>query len=139
MTLSDEKYVLLTTFKRDGTPVATPVWWVPMEGERFGFYTSSTSGKIKRLDHTERVTVQPCNARGKVREGTSPTEATARAVTGPELGSITSKVREKYGFATKVTKALARIGGLIKRRHQPYADRGVVVTPTSGGSANPST
>jgi PPOX class probable F420-dependent enzyme len=83
MTLSDEKYVLLTTFKRDGTPVATPVWWVPMEGERFGFYTSSTSGKIKRLDHTERVTVQPCNARGKVREGTSPTEATARAVTGP--------------------------------------------------------
>jgi hypothetical protein len=48
-------------------------------------------------------------------------------------------VREKYGFATKVTKALARIGGLIKRRHQPYADRGVVVTPTSGGSANPTT
>lgn len=138
MTLSDEKYVLLTTFKRDGTPVASPVWSVPVEGEHFAFYTSSTSGKIKRLAHTQRVTVQPCNARGKVKEGTEPIEATARVMTGgSELDTIRSRVHGKYRLMSKVTPVLAKIGGVIKRRPQPYADRGVVIGPTSGGSANP--
>lgn len=140
MAMGDEKYVLLTTFKRDGTPVASPVWSVPLEGEKFGCYTSSTSGKAKRLAHTERVTVQPCNARGKVKEGTEPSEATARVVMpGPELEGIKSKVQHKYGFMTKVTKSLARIGGVIKRRPVPYADRGIVISPTPGGSATPTT
>ncbi len=137
MALSDEKYVLLTTFKRDGTPVSSPVWSVPIEGGDFAFYTSSTSGKIKRLTHTQRVTVQPCNMRGKVKEGSEPTEATARVVTGSELGTIQSRMREKYGFATKVAKAVVTTGGAIKRKPEPYADRGVVISQSSGGSASP--
>ena len=32
--LADEKYISLTTFKRDGTPVATPVWVVSDDGRR---------------------------------------------------------------------------------------------------------
>jgi PPOX class probable F420-dependent enzyme len=54
----DEKCVLLTTFKRDGTGVSTPVWWVDMGDGTFGFWTSSASGKAKRLAHTSRVTVR---------------------------------------------------------------------------------
>ena len=133
--MGDEKYILLTTFKRDGTPVSSPVWAVPMEGERFAFYTSSTSGKAKRLAHTARVTVQPCSARGKPRDGTTPTEATAQVVTGGELESIRSKVVAKYGVMTKITRSLAKLGGFVKRKPQPYADRGVIVTP--GASATP--
>jgi PPOX class probable F420-dependent enzyme len=128
MGLGDEKYILLTTFKRDGTPVATPVWSVPLDGGSFGFWTSSGSGKAKRLAHTERVTVQPCDARGKVKDGTAPTDATARLVSGEELAEIRRKVTEKYGFMTKITKLLGKIGGLIKRKPIPYGDRGVIVT-----------
>lgn len=129
MALGDEKYLLLTTFKRDGTPVPTPVWAVPLDEGKIGFWTSSGSGKAKRLAHTERVTVQPCDARGKVKDGTAPTDATAVLVTGPALEAIAVKVRAKYGVMTKVTKLLGTIGGIVKRKRIPYGDRGVVITP----------
>jgi PPOX class probable F420-dependent enzyme len=128
MSLADEKYSLLTTYRRDGTPVATPVWSVPLEGDRLGFWTSSGSGKAKRLAHTQRVTVQPCDARGKVKQETSPVDATAEVVTGAELDAIREKVEAKYGFMTKVTKFLGTIGGIVKRNRIPYGDRGVVIT-----------
>lgn len=130
MSLGDEKYVLLTTFKRDGTPVATPVWSAPLDDGSFGFWTSSGSGKAKRLAHTQRVTVQPCNGRGKVTAGTEPTDATARLVSGDEMAEIKRKIESKYGFMTKITKLLGKIGGLIKRNSIPYGDRGVIITPT---------
>ncbi|MGH9123615.1 MAG: PPOX class F420-dependent oxidoreductase [Acidimicrobiales bacterium] len=131
MALGDEKYVLLTTFKRDGTPVSTPVWAVALDGDTFGFWTSSGSGKAKRLAHTSRVTVQPCNGRGQVKGGSQPVEATARVVTGPEFDDLRQKIIAKYGFLTKITHALGTIGGIIKRKKIPYGDRGVIVTPSA--------
>ena len=128
MGLGDEKYILLTTFKRDGTAVPTPVWSVPLDDREIGFWTSSGSGKAKRLAHTERVTVQACDARGNVKDGTDPVEATARLVDGDELDEIRPKIVAKYGFMTKVTKALGTIGGVVKRNRIPYGDCGVVIT-----------
>src|SRR4051794_16333615 len=124
---AEEQYVALTTFKRDGTPVATPVWCVPLDGG-FGFWTSSASGKAKRLAHTPRVLVQPCDGRGKVKADTSPEEGTARIVTGPEMEDIHRRVVDKYGFFTTVTKFLNSVGNVIRRRDRPYGDRGVIVT-----------
>jgi PPOX class probable F420-dependent enzyme len=57
MVWSEERCLLLTTFRRNGTPVATPVWVVALDDATAGFYTSSGSGKAKRLAHTSRVTV----------------------------------------------------------------------------------
>jgi PPOX class probable F420-dependent enzyme len=129
MGISDAKYVLLTTFKRDGTPVATPVWNVSIRDREIGFWTSSGSGKAKRLSHTDRVTVQPCDARGRTTAGTEPVEATARLVTGDELDDIKGKVVDKYGkVMTTVTKWLGTLGGIVKRKRIPYGDRGVVIT-----------
>jgi PPOX class probable F420-dependent enzyme len=129
MALGDEKYILVTTFRRDGTPVATPTWVVPLEGGTVGFWTSSGSGKAKRLAHTPRVTVQPSDARGRVKPGTEPTEATAALVSGADLEPIRAAVVAKYGFMTKVTRALGTLGGIVKGKRIPYGDRGVVVTP----------
>lgn len=128
MALGDEKYLLLTTTKRDGTPVATPVWAVPLDDGSIGFWTSSDSGKAKRLAHTPEVTVQPCDMRGKVKEGTSPTDATAKVVSGDDMNEIKAKVSEKYGFQTKITKVMGQLGGWIKRKPIPYGDCGVIVT-----------
>lgn len=131
MALSDEKYILLTTFRKDSTPVSTPVWAVKGDGEGdpICFWTSSASGKAKRLAHTERVTVQPCDARGRVQEGSVVTEATARIVTGAEYDAIRQKVIAKYGAMTKLTKLLGTIGGIVKGKRVPYGDVGVVITP----------
>jgi PPOX class probable F420-dependent enzyme len=128
MTLSAEKYVRVTTFKKDGTEVSTPTWVVALDDGKIGFYTSSTSGKVKRLKNNPKVVVQPCDSRGRVKPGTSPFNGTAVVVTGPERDAIYDKVVAKYGFMTKVTRFLAKVGGFVKRKNQPYADRGVVLT-----------
>jgi hypothetical protein len=78
------------------------------------------------------VIVQPSDSRGRVKEGTEPIEAPAELVTGDELSTITTKIKEKYGFFTNITKLLETIGGMLKRNRIPYADRGVVVTLPSG-------
>jgi PPOX class probable F420-dependent enzyme len=110
--------------------VSTPVWLVPLDDGKFGFWTSSGSGKAKRLAHTDRVTVQPSDARGKVKTGTQPIDATASIVTGPEFDAIHGKVVAKYGFMTKLTPLFNTIGGTLKGKRIPYGDRGVVITPS---------
>jgi len=129
MSLADEKYLALTTYKRDGTPITTPVWAAAIDGGKIGFWTSSGSGKAKRLAHTSKVVVQPCNSRGNLKEGTTPTDATAELVTGPQLEAIRKEIKAKYGFMCHITKFLAKVGGVLKRKQIPYGDRGVVITP----------
>jgi PPOX class probable F420-dependent enzyme len=128
MALSDEKYIRVTTFKKDGTEVSTPTWVVALDDGKIGFYTSSTSGKAKRLKNNSKVVVQPSDARGRPKHGTTTVDGTAVVVSGAERDAIYDKVVAKYGFMTKVTRLFAKIGGFIKRKEQPYADRGVVVT-----------
>ena len=130
MALGDQKYMLLTTFRRDGTPVSTPVWVVKLDDERVGFWTSSGSGKAKRLAHTERVTVAPCDARGRVKPGSTVVDATARVVTGSELEDIRTRIVAKYGVMTKFTKLLGTVVGALRGKRIPYGDRGVVITPS---------
>ena len=62
--LSASDYMLLTTFRRDGRAVATPVH-VVAETNRVFFRTWDVSGKAKRLRHTPTVEVAPCNFRGR--------------------------------------------------------------------------
>jgi uncharacterized protein len=61
--LGTSKYMLLTTSRRDGRAVATPVH-VVVENDRAFFRTWDVSGKAKRLRHTSTVEVAPCNSRG---------------------------------------------------------------------------
>ena len=130
MALSDEKYIRVTTFKQDGTEVSTPTWVVALDDGKVGFYTSSSSGKAKRLKNNPRVVVQPSDSRGRAKPDTVPLTGTAVVVAGPERDAIYDKVVAKYGYMTKITRFLAKVGGVVKRKKQPYADRGVVVTLT---------
>ena len=110
--------------------MSTPVWAVPLDRDRIGFWTSSGSGKVKRLAHTDTVTIQPCDVRGRVIDGTDPTDGVAHLVDGTNLEAIRVKVVAEYGFMTKITKLLNFIGGVLKRNRVPYGDRGVVITPS---------
>ncbi len=61
--ISRAKYVRLTTFRRDGTPVPTAVHIV-VDGDTAFFRTWNTTGKAKRLRHTPAVLVAPSTMRG---------------------------------------------------------------------------
>ena len=59
------KYVSLTTLRKNGTPVATPVWFGE-EDERLYIMTRSDSGKYKRIRNNPQVRVAPCTIRGVI-------------------------------------------------------------------------
>ena len=56
---------LLTTFRRGGEAVGTPLSIVVTGGKAY-FVTAVDSGKARRLAHTDRVTLAPCTLGGKV-------------------------------------------------------------------------
>ncbi len=81
------------------------------------------------MAHTSKVTIQPCDMRGRVTAGSSVTDATAELIgSGPVMDEIGKQIAAKYGFMTKVTKVFNAIGALVKRKKQPYGDHGVVIT-----------
>ncbi|KRE42964.1 PPOX class F420-dependent oxidoreductase [Knoellia sp. Soil729] len=64
-TIGEQRYVELTTFRRNGSPVSTPVWIAP-DGDDLLVVTLDDTGKTKRLAHTARVELRPCTVRGTV-------------------------------------------------------------------------
>ncbi|MEZ5244824.1 MAG: PPOX class F420-dependent oxidoreductase [Acidimicrobiales bacterium] len=131
--LAQERYLLVTTFRRDGAPVPTPVWAVPVEDAAFGFYTSSATGKAKRLAHTDRVVLQPCDMRGRTRKGTRPVDGVARLVGGDELARIRVRANEKYGAATTIVRWVDQIKYRLRGKPYTYGDLGVVVSLDPAG------
>lgn len=132
MALRDETYMALTTYKRDGTPVATPVWVAASQApDEVCFTTGVDSGKVKRLRHTARVTVQPSDARGTPKPGTSPVEARARVVDGEAFAPVRAAIDAKYGVKAK---AIDGVLGVVRRVRGdgPMVRCGVVVTLPPG-------
>jgi PPOX class probable F420-dependent enzyme len=98
--LGSEKYVLLTTFRRDGRAVATPLWAVP-HGSGLAFWTPADTGKVKRIRNSGRVTVAACDLRGNPRG--EPIEATARIGDATELRQVSRRLAGKYGVVGRIT------------------------------------
>jgi len=68
------QYVALTTYRRDGTPVTTPVW-AAAEGTSLYLFSNAKAGKVKRLRNSSRAAIAPCTATGKVTGAQLPAEA----------------------------------------------------------------
>ena len=89
------KYLSLTSFKRDGTGVATPVWFVA-DGERLLVTTDADSFKVKRIRRNPAVSVAPCSASGRLRG--DPVPATAEILPPSELPRVSALSARKYRF-----------------------------------------
>ncbi len=127
MALADEKYVMFTTFRRNGDPVGTPVWLAELSSGEFGFTTGAESGKAKRLAHTPRVTLQGCDQRGKTTHG-DVYEATAKLVSGAETAPIRAAIRAKYGVIVPILGLAMTVSARLRRRPIDYGATGVLIT-----------
>ncbi|MEU4061775.1 PPOX class F420-dependent oxidoreductase [Streptomyces wedmorensis] len=116
------RYVSLTTFRKDGTGVATPVWYA-VEGSELYAWTRTDSWKVKRLRKDPRVEVVVCDVRGKVAEGAERVTGEGRLVEGEELRRIRGLLSRKYGWQFWLTDVPAMIARRGKRPHT-----GIVVT-----------
>ena len=91
--LAKKRNLVVTTYKRDGSAVATPVN-VVVSGDHAYFRTWSTAGKAKRLRHDPRVEIAPSTARGKPRGPAF--SATARLLEPEEDPVVRQALAKKY-------------------------------------------
>ena len=101
-----QKTVLLTTYKRDGSPVGTPVH-LAVDGNRAYFRTYDASWKAKRLRRNAHVEVAPSTVRGKPTG--SQLGGEARLLDGDEAATAAHALAGKYRFLH---------GFLIPRAHR---------------------
>ena len=111
--IATEKYVALTTYKKDGTARTLPVWIADFGDGKVGFTTSSSSYKVKRIRNDPRVVLQPSDARGNVKDGSEPVTGTAKVVEGAEFERYESMVKQKYGIQYRGIKLLGKFMNLI--------------------------
>jgi len=89
----DEKYLLLTTFTKNGKAKPTTVWGVP-EGDKLLIITDDGSWKTKRINNTPRVTIQKAGVLGAVKG--EPVEAVARNLPKSETRRVFDKIIWRY-------------------------------------------
>ncbi|MCA4725143.1 PPOX class F420-dependent oxidoreductase [Mycolicibacterium fortuitum] len=88
-----EKYLLLTTFTKDGKPKPTAVWGVP-DGDKPMIITDHGSWKTKRINNTGRVTIQKCGVLGAPKG--EPVEAVARNLPKTETRRVFDAIVRRY-------------------------------------------
>lgn len=125
--LAGEKYVSLTTYRRDGSPKAVPVWIVGAGGGRLAFVTSSESWKVKRIGNDPRVALQPSDRAGKVRPDAPKVTGTAELADQAEFERISNLVASKYGFMWTLIGLVAKVRSLVGS--SASTDCAVIITP----------
>ena len=119
VTLGDERFVSLTTFRRSGDPVSTPVW-VARDGDGLVVYTGAESGKVKRLRHDGTVELRACDRRGKVPEGTPTVIAAAVVDDAPgAVADAETLLRAKYGWEFGGIRLLQLAERVLRRGSGP--------------------
>ena len=118
-TLAREHYISLTTFRRDGRAVATPVQFV-IDGDRLFVYTKATTGKVKRLRHTPRATIAACDMRGRPRTNATSLGVTVRFVDPYEFRRAAVLMNRRYGLPQRIVAPIRRgIERLLGRNADP--------------------
>jgi PPOX class probable F420-dependent enzyme len=115
VTHDDSRYIALTTYRRDGRPVTTPVWVAALEGKIYVF-TANSTGKAKRVRATGRVRFAPCSMNGRRILGEW-REGTGRVVHDEALRDrALAALREKYGWQLSLALLVYRLRGSYRDR-----------------------
>jgi PPOX class probable F420-dependent enzyme len=89
------KYLLLTTFTKDGRPKPTAIWGVP-DGDRLLVITDDESWKVKRIRNTPRVTLAKSGSLGKPKS--DEVEGVARVLPKSETRQVYNAVLRRYWY-----------------------------------------
>jgi uncharacterized protein len=113
--LDNFRYIALTTYRRDGRAVTTPVWAVPIEGKLYVVTTKST-GKAKRVRATGRMRFAPCNMTGRRVLGEWQ-EGTGRVVQDEARSrEALAALQRKYGWQLSLALLIYRLRGIYRER-----------------------
>ncbi|HEX6932219.1 MAG TPA: PPOX class F420-dependent oxidoreductase [Streptosporangiaceae bacterium] len=122
------KYLSLASYKRDGTLVATPVWFVEQDG-RLLVETDACSGKVKRIRRDPAVRIAPCTATGRLRGDQVP--GFARLLPDSEIAAVERLIKRKYWADLIVIAPLRLIQSCLHIGRTRSAPVIVSITPSS--------
>lgn len=109
-----EKYIALTTFRKTGEAVVTPLWFAESLGTIY-VESGANEGKLKRIRHTARITLAPCTLSGK--ETGSVVEGKARILTeSQEVTAAQAAMSKKYGLTRSLWYFLLDTIRIIQRK-----------------------
>jgi PPOX class probable F420-dependent enzyme len=109
------RYIALTTYRRDGRGVTTPVWAALLKGQLY-VVTVRTMAKVRRVAATSRVRFAPCNISGRRILGEWQ-EGTARIVVDPaRRAEALEALQRKYGWQMSLATLLSRLRGTHRDR-----------------------
>ena len=112
--LANEEFVSITTFKRDGTPVSTPVWVVGENGNLL-VISEADSWKVKRIRRNGHIRITPCSARGKPHGETVEADATIDS----DTAEVENLLAEKYGWMYRTYMRFSALTRTLRRRAAP--------------------
>jgi PPOX class probable F420-dependent enzyme len=116
--LRNAKYINLRSFKKDGQPVDTPVWFANVGADKLVVFTVGTSYKVKRIRRNPNVEIARCGARGKLKGPWSP--AICRALDHTQEQDRVAKaynaLNAKYGLLMRIGTLFATLSGRTKNR-----------------------
>ena len=96
----DQKYINLETYKKDGTPIRTPVWFV-IGNDLIYVITRESTGKVKRLKHNQDVRIVPCSFKGQSKNEW--VKGRAEKIAGEEADKAIKLRKKKYGMLARLT------------------------------------
>jgi uncharacterized protein len=106
------RFLSVTTFKRSGDAVATPVWSVSDEHRLYAF-TDLHSAKVRRIRHNPQVLVAPCRPNGKLRGKPHAGHAEVLTTTG-ELEYVRRLLLDRYKLSYRLVMLFYRLGRRLK-------------------------
>ena len=116
------KYLLVTSYRKNGTGVPTPVW-VVRDGDALGVWTVADSWKVKRIRARGDVLVGPCDLRGKLTGEQVP--ATAEICDEATSARYRGLIARKYG----ITGRLTLFGSRLRRGANGTVGVRITLTP----------
>lgn len=125
--LAGTSYVLLTTFRKDGRLVPTPVWAAPLGDGRLVLVTQDSTGKVKRIRRDPHVLLAPCSRRGKPHG--RPVDGTAEVLPDDRLPEVERVLADKYGLQFQL---FGKVESLMQRRGRMTGRRVAVALSVTG-------
>ena len=120
------KFLSITSYRRNGAGVATPVWFVT-EGGRFLVMTDEHSGKVKRIRRNPFVRIAACSARGRPR--TAPVPAHAEILPSSETDRVKGLIARRYRVDLVFVRPVRAIQALFRPEIRHEETVIIAITP----------
>ena len=118
---TDQKYINLETYRKDQTPVKTPVWFI-INNDRILITTKETTGKVKRLRNNQNARIAICSMKGDIKSNWV-NVGVQKITQESDVEKIVKLRKKKYGFSARLISMFTSQKGKTVAYSLEFTDR----------------